>query len=117
MEVNISPLVDVVFLLLVFFVLSGTLMRESEVPVKLPHSQGNAEQAQSRPRVITVTAQGKILLDGNITQIARIKSLNEKGALDSCTIRIDQDAPAGILVEVLSVLPSAGIRVSGEGQK
>lgn len=110
-EVNISPLVDVVFLLLVFFVLSGTLMREHQLPVQMPQAHGRTTRVQNAGKIVNVSADGRIFLDGRQTDMDRISKLTEQGALTECAIRIDREAPAGVLVELLSVLPPTGIRV------
>lgn len=110
-EVNISPLVDVVFLLLIFFVLSGTLMRERLLPVRVPESHGVSVPAPLQQKLLTVNASGEISLDGNPVDMARIRELAGNGRLEGYAIRIDRKAPAGLLVEVLSILPPSGIRV------
>lgn len=63
-EVNLTSLIDVVLLLLVFFMVSTSFTRESEIKIELPQTTESAvlEPAFEQPLEITVTAQGGYLL-------------------------------------------------------
>lgn len=64
-EVNLTSLIDVVLLLLVFFMVSTSFTRESELKIELPQTAEAAvsQPAVDRPMEITVTAQGGYLLE------------------------------------------------------
>lgn len=63
-EVNLTSLIDVVLLLLVFFMVSTSFTRESEIRIELPQSTDTAPSAPaSEPVEITVTAEGTYFLD------------------------------------------------------
>ncbi|MDH3588889.1 MAG: biopolymer transporter ExbD, partial [Gammaproteobacteria bacterium] len=64
-EVNLTSLIDVVLLLLVFFMVSTSFVRESELKITLPQTieAGAPEQMPDNPLEITVTAKGGYLLD------------------------------------------------------
>jgi biopolymer transport protein ExbD len=64
-EVNLTSLIDVVLLLLVFFMVSTSFLRETEIRLRLPEAEAvdREEEAQS-PLEITVTADGGFLVDG-----------------------------------------------------
>ncbi|GAB2782835.1 hypothetical protein GCM10027040_06060 [Halomonas shantousis] len=62
-EVNLTPLIDVVFLLLIFFMVSTTFETREALELELPQaSQGAAVQA-NEPLILTVTAEGEYRLD------------------------------------------------------
>ena len=63
-EINLTSLIDVVLLLLVFFMVSTSFTRESELKIELPQTAEAAapEQAVDEPMEITVTSQGGYLL-------------------------------------------------------
>ena len=63
-EVNLTSLIDVVLLLLVFFMVSTSFTRESELKIELPQTTDSAvrEPAIGQPMEITVTSQGGYLL-------------------------------------------------------
>lgn len=63
-EVNLTSLIDVVLLLLVFFMVSTSFTRESEIKIQLPQSTETAPVPQpAEPIEITVTAQGSYYVD------------------------------------------------------
>ncbi len=64
-EVNLTSLIDVVLLLLVFFMVSTSFVRESELKIELPQTTeaGPREESIAEPLEITVTAEGGYLLD------------------------------------------------------
>jgi biopolymer transport protein ExbD len=64
-EINLTSLIDVVLLLLVFFMITTSFVRESKIGIRLPEA-GSTVQAQvmDEPMVITVTAQGSYLVNG-----------------------------------------------------
>ena len=57
-EINVVPLIDVVLLLVVFFMLSSRFMDEGRVKVRLPQASAPIASPQAEPLVVTVTQQG-----------------------------------------------------------
>ncbi|MES3008066.1 MAG: biopolymer transporter ExbD [Pseudomonadota bacterium] len=64
LEINLTPLIDVVFLLLIFFMVSTTFTRESRLAVNLPEADGNAVQQTARTIEISVSQGGAYAIDG-----------------------------------------------------
>lgn len=58
LDVNITPLIDVVFLLLIFFMVSTTFERESEIEIMLPEATANAKVTDDFVLQVTVDAEG-----------------------------------------------------------
>ena len=58
LDVNITPLIDVVFLLLIFFMVSTTFERESEIEIMLPQATANAPVTDEFVMQISVDAEG-----------------------------------------------------------
>ncbi|MGE0082564.1 MAG: ExbD/TolR family protein [Thiohalomonadaceae bacterium] len=58
-EINLTSLIDVVFLLLIFFMVATTFERETQLNVELPEASGEAMQAEGRILEITIDAQGR----------------------------------------------------------
>ncbi len=115
-EVNLTPLIDVVFLLLIFFMVSTTFDREMQIGIQLPES--SSEQAQvSEGVMIVIDAQGRIQV-GELTPAEdlqhlqnQIASLNTEGA--RFIINADANSPHQAYIRVLDALRTQGIsRVS-----
>ena len=76
LDVNITPLIDVVFLLLIFFIMSTTFQRESEIEITLPEAAIDAPVSDKSTVEITINAQGIYFVNGQRvlnTQISTLK--------------------------------------------
>jgi biopolymer transport protein ExbD len=99
LDVNITPLIDVVFLLLIFFMVSTTFERESEIDVTLPQATMDAPQAQSDIIEITVNSAGDYYINGKRvinTQLTTLKQalLKVANGREDPPILISADANA-----------------------
>jgi len=63
-EVNITSLIDVVLLLLIFFMVTTSFVRETEIRLQLPEAAAETRKAEHQSLEITVTADGNYLVDG-----------------------------------------------------
>ncbi|MCB1736358.1 MAG: biopolymer transporter ExbD [Gammaproteobacteria bacterium] len=63
-EVNLTPLIDVVFLLLIFFMVSTTFTQRGEIKVDLPEASTEQVEARKEPLRLTIDADGAYFLDG-----------------------------------------------------
>ena len=64
LEINLTPLIDVVFLLLIFFMVTTTFTKETRLTVDLPEAQGVAQEEQQQQLEITISADGKYAING-----------------------------------------------------
>ncbi|MDX1572885.1 MAG: biopolymer transporter ExbD [Methylophaga sp.] len=62
-DVNLTPMIDVVFLLLLFFMVSTSFIRESSLKVDLPQATGQQLEEQEAPIDIIINADGEMLID------------------------------------------------------
>ena len=63
-EINLTPLIDVVFLLLIFFMISTTFIQENRLQIQLPEASPQA-QAPSAELEVVIDAQGNYFVNGN----------------------------------------------------
>jgi len=63
-DVNLTPMIDVVFLLLLFFMVSTSFIKESSLKVDLPEATGQATSQEELPIDIIINADGEFLIDG-----------------------------------------------------
>ncbi|MGI9303958.1 MAG: ExbD/TolR family protein [Gammaproteobacteria bacterium] len=63
-EVNLTPLIDVVFLLLIFFMITTTFNRHAELKVDLPEASATPEQQREAPIELVIDAQGRYFING-----------------------------------------------------
>ena len=113
-EINVTPMVDVMLVLLIIFMVSAPLLTAG-VPVDLPNSKAKAMQTEdSKPIEITVDKDGKVYLaeteikKGALVSI--LKPMMEGDEERRIYIRGDQGIAYGKVMEVLGLLNSAGFR-------
>ncbi len=88
-DVNLTPLIDVVFLLLIFFMVTTTFDRHAKLKVSLPESSAKVSQQQSEPLVLSIDAKGNYFL--NERQIVNQQLDTLKQALQKVISKDGQD--------------------------
>lgn len=110
----LTPLIDVVFLIVVFFMVNATFALHSTIPVQLPRAAA-ADAAGSAALVITVDAAGNIYLEGEaaaaltLDQFRSALAAPAAAAASRVVLRGAAGAQYGRLVAVMDVLRGAGI--------
>ncbi len=116
-EIQMSPLIDVVFLLLIFYSVTTQFVTDQRLKLKLPEARTAEEVGQGRerkPPVITIAADGSVWVDDREIPEARLETEIDrivKGAKDGAVIlKGDQGADYGVVVHVLDLARAAGAR-------
>jgi biopolymer transport protein TolR len=111
-DINVTPLVDVMLVLLVIFILTAPLMT-SAIRLDLPQSEGGAPGAAPQAVSLVVDAQGALFLnDRPITADALRQRLSEAAKRNPDTeleLRADQSVPYGRVVEAMGLAQKAGL--------
>ena len=76
-EVNLTPLIDVVFLLLIFFMVSTTFTDKTELAIDLPEAQGNLQMKKPEAIEVVVSQAGDYAINGQNLLNNRIGTLKE----------------------------------------
>lgn len=114
-ELNITPLIDIVFILLVFFVVTTTFAHELGLPIERPESSSAAESPHDVVRV-AIGRNGQITVDAHPTSPWRVEAevrshLREHGGGRGAVVVIaDRTVAAQRLVEVIDACRRAGAR-------
>ncbi len=77
LDVNITPLIDVVFLLLIFFMVSTTFERESEIEIVLPQAAVNTAPTDEFSLQVTIDAEGTFFVNGKRVVNSKIETLKK----------------------------------------
>jgi biopolymer transport protein ExbD len=116
-HVDLTPLIDVVFLLLIFFMVSTTFERESELAIELPEASARSDPTPEKHLDVSVDAKGRYYLDGRPlvnTQAATLlqalrQRAQELGGNPPVVVSADQASPYQAVMAVLDAAQRAGL--------
>jgi biopolymer transport protein TolR len=110
-EINVTPLVDVMLVLLIVFMVAAPLMTVG-VPIELPKTEAKPMNQQTEPLMISVQADGKVYVQETEIPLAelsaKLQALAKNGNQEQLMVRADTAVPYGAVMEVMGVLNSAG---------
>jgi biopolymer transport protein TolR len=110
-EINVTPLVDVMLVLLIVFMVAAPLMTMG-VPVDLPQTRAKAMPVDAKPITVTVTPDGAISIDNEPVTIdglvSTVQSLATQGTDERLYVRGDSTAQYGMIMQVMGALSGAG---------
>ena len=115
-QINVTPLVDVMLVLLVIFMVTAPIIQQG-VQVNLPQTKASAIAGSEEPLIVTVAKDGKIYLNDNVvaladlgTKLSAIRKLQpDKGVY----LRADQDVRYGTVMKTIAEIKQAGIEKLG----
>lgn len=115
LELNLISLVDVVLLLVIFFMLTTTFVQESHLRVDLPKADATTSESTLQPIVVTVSTQGSYRVNGRAlvnnqreTLAAALKQVAGDSTRDPLTIRADARATHQSVVTAMDVAARLG---------
>jgi len=110
-EINVTPLVDVMLVLLIIFMVTAPLMT-SGVTVDLPKTSANPVNTDSQPITISINAQGKVFLQNDPVEIAdlvtRLQAATNGQTDRRIFVRGDQSISYGQIMQVMGTIVSGG---------
>jgi len=109
-RINIAPLIDVIFQLLIFFMLSSSFTFQSGITVKLPKTI-TSDVVQEENYVITITSENIIYFNSQVITLKELESLLSKTSKKQTPILIkaDRRASVGRIVDVWDLCRALGI--------
>ncbi len=112
-ELDLTPMLDVVFILLIFFIVTTSFVKETGIDINRP-SATTAEKKSKGNILIAISANGDIWIDNREIDIravrANIQQLKAQYPQSSVIIQADQDARTGKLVKVMDQVRLAGVQ-------
>jgi len=115
-DINLTPLIDVVFLLLIFFMVSTTFEQQSRIQIELPEATADATAQEDDTLEILVDAQGRYFIGDQQVINSELKTLKtaiskavgNRGELP-VTIRADANTPHQAVIRVLDAASQLGL--------
>lgn len=111
-EIDMTPMLDIVFIMLIFFIVTTSFVKEAGIDVNRPE----ASQATSKPSAnifIAVRENGEVWMDRRMVDVERVganlERLLAEQPTDMVVIQADKNARHGVVVKVMDQIKEAGI--------
>ena len=111
-DINLTPMLDIVFIMLIFFIVTATFVKETGIDVEKPV----ATMEEKKPLasiLVAVSADGEIWVEGREVEtgalrgvIAKLFAENPKGSM---SIQADEESPARLIVDIVDEARAAGV--------
>lgn len=115
-EINVTPLVDVMLVLLIIFMVAAPLMTVG-VPIDLPETQAREMNAQTQPITVSVNDKGQIFLQETEIAleevVAKLEAISKTGYEERIFVRGDKMADYGTVMQVMARISAAGFKNLG----
>jgi len=111
-EINVSPLIDIVFILLIFFIVTTVFVEETGVEVQRPQA-ASATQLEKHSILIAITADGKVVYGGNEIGVRGVRGVVKrllKQKEQPVIVQADKAAPVDLYARVHDEAALAGAK-------
>ena len=115
-EINVTPFVDVMLVLLIIFMVTAPMMMRGE-DVDLPQTASEQIPAKTERLIITINRKGEIFLNDYKTTLAtltgRLRAIQQSKRQEGVFLQADEKLPYGLVVKVMAAEKGAGIKKLG----
>ena len=115
-EINVTPLVDVMLVLLIIFMVAAPMMTVG-VPIDLPETQAKAMNSDTQPITVSVNPSGEIYLQETAIAldevVPKLEAIATTGYNERIYVRGDTNAGYGVVMKVMARISAAGFKNIG----
>jgi biopolymer transport protein TolR len=115
-DINVTPLVDVMLVLLIIFMVTAPMMMEG-VEVNLPQTEAKQMKTEEDPLILTVDRQGHIHIEKHTIKLeeleVKVKKIFQYRRDKEILLRADKEVPYGFVIQVMAAIKRAGITKLG----
>jgi biopolymer transport protein TolR len=115
-DINVTPLVDVMLVLLIIFMVTAPMMMQG-VEVNLPQTKTKSIKTQEDPLVLSVTKKGEIFLENHSVKLEdlgpKIETIFKYRKEKEVLLRADKEIAYGFVVKVMAEVKRAGVTKLG----
>ena len=115
--INVTSLVDIVFNLLIFFMLTSSFSKSAGMEVQLPQAKTDEVQPSQKDVRLQMSKNGDVVYQGRILAVSEvqvlIKEAKEKEPTMGVLLEADKDVPHGRVIEVIDGIKQAGVSKLG----
>ena len=111
-EQNITPMLDVVFILLIFFIVTANFIKEPGLEINRPDSE-TAEVTENAAILIAIGSAGEIYMDGRRIDVRQVKAnvirMIAENPQGTVVIQADEKSTADTIIDVMDEVREAGV--------
>ncbi len=111
-EINITPMLDVVFIMLIFFIVTASFVKESGIDVNKPDAQTAISQDKANI-LIAITESGEIWIDRHLVDPRAVRAIIERMHAENpqgtVVIQADKKSTTEVLIQVMDASRQAGV--------
>ena len=112
-DLNLTPLIDAVFLLLVFFMVTSVFVKATQLKIELPIAENYDQIDQEKKLNLLVSAEGQLEFNGQLVSMGQLSGVLESERLRSGSgtliVTADAQTPHGFVLDAMEVAVQAGI--------
>lgn len=112
-EINVTPFVDVMLVLLIIFMVAAPLLQVG-VPLELPQARGKQLESNKEPLAVSVKASGEVFIGETQVQIdeikAKLEAIAANGYDETVFVRGDKGANYGLVAQVMGRISAGGFK-------
>jgi biopolymer transport protein TolR len=112
-EINVTPMVDVMLVLLIIFMVSAPLLTVG-VPIELPQASGKQLQSNKEPLTVSVQANGDVFIAEQKVELsemaAKLKAISKNGVDEQIFVRGDKGINYGTVMRVMGRISAGGFK-------
>ena len=112
-DLNLTPLIDAVFLLLVFFMVTSVFVQATQLKIELPIAENYDQIDQEKKLSLLISAKGQLEFNGQIVSMGQLSTLIEAERLRSGSgtliVTADADTPHGFVLDAMEMAVMAGV--------
>ena len=111
-EINVTPLMDIVFIMLIFFIVTSTFVKEPGADINRPEAM-TAKERKFASILVAIDAENKIWIDKDEVPLETVRSaveqLKQENPKGTAVVQVDRNAESRYLVEVVNQIRAAGV--------
>ncbi len=111
-EINITPMLDIVFIMLIFFIVTTSFVKETGIDPRRP----TAQTAEEKPRgniLVAISQSGQIWMNKRPVELGQVRALVEAALAEnpesSAVIIADEESATGVLIDLMDQIRLGGV--------
>lgn len=112
-EIDMTPMLDIVFIMLIFFIVTTSFVKESGIEMQRPSGKSASTTKVKANVLVTINSMGQVVIDGKEVDIRSVRANVEKTLAESpdasVIVQAHKDSDTDILVGVVNAAKEAGV--------